>query len=372
MPVQLESAAFARRTPNSDIRSHSVGLSLLLLWRNKLAIDPGKAMRRRDLIAGLGVAAVLPPMWSFAAKAQQTPLRRIGVLLVGLSPESKAAQLFRRGLSDAGYFEGHNVVIEWRYAQGDYGRVAAFVDEFVRSNIEVMVMDSTIGTEVAKRATSTIPIVMALVLDPVGSGLIKGLARPGGNVTGLSMMTTIDLNSKRLELLKGAIPQLRNVAVMWNPDHPLHRRQVEDLKPRAPFLAIELSFVTVNRAEQLEPAFSDISQAKAQALYVIEDPLFFAERTTLLKLAAAAQLPTLHDLRRFPEEGALMSYGPDIYDLFRRSAGYVDRILKGAKPGDLPVEQPTRFELVMNLKTAKSLGLDISPTLLALADEIID
>jgi len=324
-------------------------------------------LRRREFVMMAGAAA-----WSFPAKAQQTPLRRIGVLLVGLSPDSKAAQHFRRGLRDAGYFEGRNIVIEWRYAQGDYGRVSSFVQEFIRGNIEVMVMDSTIGSEAAKRATSTIPIVMALVLDPVGSGLIESLAHPGGNVTGLSMMTSVDLNSKRLELLKGMIPRLRNVGVMWNPDHPLHHREVEDLKARAPSLGIQLTFFGVRGAEQLEPAFSNISGVGPQALYVIEDPLFFAQRATLLRLAGAARLPTLHDLRRFPEDGALMSYGPDLYDLFRRSAGYVDRILKGARPADLPVEQPTRFELVINLKTAMALGIEISPTLLALADDVIE
>ena len=169
-------------------------------------------------------------------------------------------------------------------------------------------MDSTVGTEAAKRATSTIPIVMALVLDPVGSGLINSLSHPGGNVTGLSMMTTVDLNSKRLELLKAMISPLSNVGVMWNPDHPLHRRQVEDLKIKAPFLAIELTFVAVSRVEQFERAFSDIGTAKAQALYVVDDPFFFAQRAPLLKFAAAARLPTLGDTRRFPEEGALMSY----------------------------------------------------------------
>jgi putative ABC transport system substrate-binding protein len=327
-------------------------------------------MWRRRFIALLGGAAAWPI--AARAKAQQRPFRRVGVLLVGLSPESKAAQHFRRGLRDAGYFEGRNVIIDWRYAHGDYGQVSEFVDEFIRMNIDVMVMDSTIGTKAAKRATSTIPIVMALVLDPVGSELIKSLAHPGGNVTGLSMMTTVDLNSKRLELLKGMLPQLSNVAVMWNPDHPLHQQQVVDLKTRAPFLAIELAFVAVRGADQLEPAFSDITGTKAQALYVIEDPLFFAQRAIVLKLAAAARLPTLHDLRRFPEEGALMSYGPDLYDLFRRSAGYVNLILKGAKPADLPVEQPTRFELVINLKTAKTLNLNIPPTLLALADDVIE
>jgi putative ABC transport system substrate-binding protein len=326
-------------------------------------------MRRREfVILASGYAAV----WSLPAAAQQVALPRIGLLLVGLSPESKAAQHFRRGLRDAGYIEGRNIIIEWRYAQGDYGRVSAFIDEFVRANIDIMVMDSTVGTEAAKRATSTIPIVMALVLDPVGSGLIKSLAHPGGNVTGLSMMTTVDLNSKRLELLKGMIPQLSSVAVVWNPDHPIHGRAVEGLKTRAPSLAIELTFVAVREANQLVPALSGIEGGKIQALYVIEDPLFFAQREPLLKFAAAARLPTLHDVRRWPEESALISYGPDLYDLFRRSAGYVARILKGTKPADLPVEQPTRFELVINLKTAKALGLAIPPNLLALADDVIE
>jgi putative ABC transport system substrate-binding protein len=326
-------------------------------------------MLRREFFGVLGGAAA---SWPVSAHAQQGGLPRIGVLLVGLSPESKAAQHFRRGLRDAGYFDGRNVVIEWRYAEGDYEKVRAFVDEFVRNKVNVMVMDSTVGTEVAKRATSTIPIVMALVLDPVGSGLIGSLAKPGANITGLSMMSNVDLNSKRLQLLKEVIPNLVRAAVIWNPDHPLHAKQVEDLKERAPSLAIELSFVSVRAPEQFGPAFSDFFKAKAQALYVIEDPLFFANRQTILSLASDTQLPTLHDLRRFPEEGALMSYGPDLYDLFRRAAIYVDRILKGADPATLPVEQPTRFELVINLKTAKALGLDIPATLLGLADEVIE
>jgi putative ABC transport system substrate-binding protein len=326
-------------------------------------------MKRREFITLVGGAAAA---WPITAQTQPVSLPRIGVLLVGLSPDSKAAQHFRRGLRDAGYFEGRNVVIEWRYAKGDYEKVRAFVDEFVRSKVNVMVMDSTIGTEVAKRATSTIPIVMALVLDPVGSGLIESLAKPGANVTGLSMMSTVDLNSKRLQLLREVIPNLARAAVMWNPDHPLHAKQVQDLKERAPSLTIELSFVAVRTPEQFGSAFSDFSQAKAQALYVIEDPLFFANRQKILSLASDAQLPTLHDLRRFPEEGALMSYGPDLYDLFRRAAIYVDRILKGAEPARLPVEQPTRFELVINLKTAKALGLDIPSTLLSLADDVIE
>ena len=326
-------------------------------------------MKRRAFITLLGGAAA----WPLAAHAQQqvTSPRRIGVLLVGLSPESKEAKQFRLGLRDAGYSEGRDVVIEWRSANGDYDRVPELVADLIRNKMDVIVQDSTIGTDVTKRATSTIPIVMALVLDPIGSGLVGNLAHPVGNVTGLSMMAT-ELYPKRLQLLKEVNPQLTRVAVFWNPDHPFHAKAVEILKAIAPSLSLELSFMGVRTPEQFGPAFSDVSLAKAQALYVVEDPIFFAHRMPLLKLASSARLPTIHETRRFPEAGALMSYGPDLYDLFRRAAIYVDRILKGAKPADLPVEQPTKFELVINLKTAKALGLEISDRLLALSDEVIE
>jgi putative tryptophan/tyrosine transport system substrate-binding protein len=327
-------------------------------------------MRRRKFITLLGGAAAT---WPLAARAQQaTSPRRLGFLLVGFSPDSKAAESFRRGLREAGYTEGRDVVIEWRVASGDYTRVPELIADLIQRKVEVMVHDSTVGTEVAKRSTSTIPIVMALVLDPVASGLVKSLANPGGNVTGLSMHTEIPLHSKRLQFLKEMIPDLTRAAVMWNPDHPLHGSAVENLKTIGPQMSIELSFMGVRRPEHLAPAFSDINQAKAQALMVMDDPIFFAHRTILLQPASAARLPTMHDLRRFPEVGALMSYGADVYDLFRRSATYVDRILKGASPSDLPVEQPTKFELVINLKTAKALGLTVSDRLIALADEVIE
>ena len=326
-------------------------------------------MKRRQFITLLGGAAAA---WPLAARAQQaTSPRRIGVLLVGLSPESKEAKQFRLGLRDAGYFEGRNVVIEWRSAKGDYNRVPELVADLIQSRVDVIVLDSTVATEASKRSTSTIPIVMALVTDPVGSGLVESLAHPGGNVTGLSVMT-MELNSKRLQLLKEVTPQLTRAAVLWNPDHPSHSKVVEDLKVVARSLSIKLSPVGLRTPEQFAQAFSEVSQAQAQALYVVEDPIFFAHRVSLLQLASAARLPTIHELRRFPEAGALMSYGPDLHDLFRRSAIYVDRIFKGAKPADLPVEQPTKFELVINLKTATALGLEVPPTLLAIADEVIE
>jgi putative ABC transport system substrate-binding protein len=185
-------------------------------------------------------------------------------------------------------------------------------------------------------------------------------------------MMAMELYPRRLQLLKELIPQLTSTGVFWNPDHPAHAKAVKELRAVAPSLSIELSFAAVQRPEQFDRAFSDVTRANAQALYVIDDPIFFAHRTILLKLASAARLPTIHDLRRFPEAGALVSYGPDVYDLFRRSATYVDRILKGTKPADLPVEQATKFELVINLRTAKALGLTIPDKLLALADDVIE
>ena len=260
-------------------------------------------------------------------------------------------QAFRQGLRDAGYFEGRDVVIEWRSANGDYDRVPALVADLVRSKVDVIVQDSTVGTEVTKRATSTIPIVMALVLDPVGSGLVENLAHPGGNITGLSMMAT-ELYPKRLQLLKQVIPKLTRAAVLWNPNHPLHAKVVEQLKAVAPSFSIELNFMGARMPDQFGPAFLDVTRANTQALYVVDDPIFFAHRAILLELASTARLPSIYETRRYPEAGALMSYGPDLHDLFRRAAIYVDRIFNGAKPADLPVEQPTKFELVINLKTA--------------------
>jgi putative ABC transport system substrate-binding protein len=325
-------------------------------------------MGRRGFVHALVVSLLSGPQ-AVAAQSTASP-RRIGFLLVGLTPESAAAQHFRKGLRDAGYSEGRSVVIEWRSAKGDYDRVPGLVADFIQSKVDVIVVDSTIAAQVAKRSTPTIPIVMALVLDPVGSGLVKSLAQPGGHVTGLSMMTT-ELKPKQLSLLKEAIPWLARLAVLWNPDHPYHAKVFDDLKAIAPALSIQLTSASVRTPDQFDPAFSDIRRAQAQALYVVDDPVFFAHHATILKLASKARLPTIHELRRWPEHGGLMSYGADLLDLFYRAAIYVDRILKGARPADLPVEQPTKFELVVNLKTAKALGLTLSPSILARADEVI-
>ena len=318
------------------------------------------------LVACLGLFGI-----PSAPNAQQPASpRHIGVLLVGRSPESKDAQEFRRALVDAGYVEGRDVVIEWRSAMGDYARVPPLVADLIQRKVDVIVVDGTLATQALKRATSTIPIVMALVADPVGSGLVANLAHPGENVTGVSHMSA-ELTAKRLELLKQAVPRTVRVAVLWNPAQPTHRKAVQDLEAAAPSLSIELNFVSARTPEEIGPAFSAVSRAHAQALYVLESALAYSHRTTLLKLASKGRLPVIYGERHFADAGALMSYGPSYEDLFRRSAGYVDKILKGARPGDLPIEQPAKFELVVNLKTARALGITIPDSILLRADEVI-
>ncbi len=306
-----------------------------------------------------------------AADAQQPAApRRIGVLLVIFSPESREAQAFREALRDEGYAEGRDAVIEWRFADGDYSKAPALAADLVQRKVDVIVVESTIAAQAVKRATSTIPVVMAIVADPVGSGLVASLAHPGGNVTGLSVMTT-DLTAKRLQLLKEAMPRVTRVAVLWNPDAPYSPKVIEELKAAAPSLSIELSFESARTSKQFGPAFSAFTRGHAQALYVIEDAFFSVHRTTLIELTSRARLPVMSFNRAFAEAGGLMFYGPNFEDLYRRSAGYVDRILKGAKPGDLPIEQPTKFELVVNLKAAKALGITIPESILLRADEVI-
>ena len=323
------------------------------------------------VLLAFALACLIPLGLASAPDAQQAASpRRIGVLLVLFSPESKEAQAFRQGLRDTGYAEGRDVMIEWRSANGDYDQVPRLVGELVQRKVDLIIVDSTVATRAAKRATSTIPIVMATIADPVGSGLVASLAHPGGNLTGLSMMTT-DLSAKRLQLLKEVIPRLTRVAVLWNPDTPYHPKAIEEIKAVAPSLSIKLSFVGARTSEDFSAAFSAVSRAHAQALYVIIDPYFFNHRMTLLALASKARLPVIYGEKNFAEAGALMSYGPNFGDMFRRSAEYVDKILKGAKPADLPIEQPKEYELVINLKTAKALGLTIPESILLRADEVI-
>ncbi len=306
------------------------------------------------------------------ADAQRGPMRHIGVLLVGFSPSDSPAKALQQGLHDAGYVEGRDITIEWRSANGDYDQVPRLAADLVRRRVDVIVVENTVAARALKGTTPTIPIVMAIVADPVGSGLVASLARPGGNVTGLSLMVT-ELTAKRLQLLKEAVPGATRVAVLWNPESPPHATVVKEIKTAAPSLSIEPRFIEARSVDDFERAFSAIRREHAQALYAAEGPLRGGRRTSraLLELASKARLPAIYGQRDFPDQGGLMSYGANFHDMFRRSAVYVDKILKGARPGDLPIEQPTRFELVINLKTARTLGLKIPEALLLRADQVI-
>ncbi|HVO45023.1 MAG TPA: ABC transporter substrate-binding protein [Steroidobacteraceae bacterium] len=294
----------------------------------------------------------------------------VGVLLVEFSIDSEEVKAFREGLREAGYAEGRDVAIEWRSAHGDYARIPELAADLVQRKVDVIVVDSTPGSQAVKRATSTIPIVIALAGDLVGSGLVTTLARPGENVTGFTTMAA-EQSAKRLQLLKETIPPITRVAVMWNPAIPWHSKALRDLRAAAPSLSIKLSTVSVRTFEQFGSAVSAARHAHAQALYVLADAQFATHRGTLIALASDARLPVIYSERHFAEAGGLMSYGASYVDPWRRSAEYVDKILKGTKPGDLPVRQATKFEFVVNLTTAKALGLTIPQSVLLTADALI-
>jgi putative ABC transport system substrate-binding protein len=332
-----------------------------------------RRLSRRSLINGIGTIAacgVLDSLTRGAYAQEARGPRRIGVLLVSWSPESKVVQAFRQGLQDAGEIEGRDVIVEWRYAGGDYGRVPQLAADLVRSKVDVIVANGTVATREAKRVTSTIPIVTVLLADPVGSGLVPSLAHTGGNITGNSIMSP-DLTAKRLQLLREVAPQATRVAVLSNPEAPYTRKVKEQLKDAARSLLMELNFIDAHNTHQFDAVFSAVSRVHAQALYVIEDALFETHRPAFLRLTLKAQLPVVYWARHWPDEGGLMSYGPSYSDLFHRAASYVDRILKGTKPGDLPIEQPSKFELVVNLRTAEALSIPIPESVLVRADEVI-
>ena len=309
-----------------------------------------------------------------AANAQQQgKVPRIGVLLPG-SPEpeyERRLDAFRQGLRELGYIDTQNIRLEYRWAHAHYEHLADLVAELLRLQVDVLVIDSNRAGFAAKRATSTLPIVLALSADPVGSGLVESLARPGGNITGMSTMHA-ELGAKRLELLKDMVPTAVRVAVLWNPDTPPAHLQWRNLQEAAPRLHVQLQAVEVRRATDLEPACATVAGWPADALLVIDDPtLTPAHQTEIVDCAARHRLPTMTGIRSLVAAGGLMSYGASFPDLYRRAATFVVKILQGAKPSDLPVEQPTKFELVLNLKTAQALGLTIPPNLLILADEVI-
>jgi ABC-type uncharacterized transport system substrate-binding protein len=328
-------------------------------------------MDRRVFLAGTGAVLLAAPL---AAEGQQAAkVARIGFLTFNVAPNSHLREAFRQGLRDLGYVEGRTVVIEYRDAEGKPERLPVLAAELVALKVDVIVAGGQAQGLAAKQATRTLPVVFAQAADPVASGLVTSLARPGANVTGLSNLAS-ELVGKCLELLTQAVPGIRRVAVLWQPG-VLGGGTEKDMLKRAEIAAraleVRLQVVEARSPADFDGAFSDMSRARAGALAVLLGPIFSTERRRLVDLAARHWLPTVYSGREFVDGGGLMSYGPDVADLFRRAATYVDKILKGVKPADLPVEQPTKFELVINLKTAKALGLTIPPSLLARADEVI-
>jgi putative ABC transport system substrate-binding protein len=317
---------------------------------------------RRAFLACLGGGLLAAPR---AAEAQRSTPR------VGLLDYAPFWEPFREGLRELGYVEGQNMVLEYRRTEGRQDRLPEMALEIVRQKVDVIVAYGTPGTQAAKRATSTIPIVMVGTGDPLKTGLIRSLAHPGGNVTGNTIMA-IQITTKRLQLLKEAVPRLSRVALLWNPGNAANAVQLEEMKSATRALGVTMVSLEARSPEEVEAALAGMGQVHAQGLMVTADAMLTLHLNRIVDAARASGLPTMYQLRENVEAGALMSYGPSLPELFRRAAAYVDRLLKGAKPADLPVEQPSKFELAINLKTAKALGLSVPPSLLQRADLVIE
>jgi putative ABC transport system substrate-binding protein len=327
-------------------------------------------MRRREFICFLGCGLVCP----CAALAQQSAKqRKIGWLSpLRSGPPAANLQAFRQSFEHLGHVEGRDIAIEFRFADGNADRLPSLAAELVDQKVDIIVTFATPAAVAARKATSTIPIVAISITDPVGRGLVESLARPGGNVTGLSFSVGLDIFSKSMELLKEAVPALQMVGLLLNPANPFHAAGASQIEAAAQALNVRARVFQARHPEEITTAFEAIAKAQFGAVFVVADVLFVTEAAQIAKLALTYQLPSMHQIRAGVEVGGLMSYGPDITDLYRRAAMYVDAILKGAKPADLPVQQPTKFELLINLNTARALGLTIPPMLLARADEVIE
>jgi putative ABC transport system substrate-binding protein len=325
---------------------------------------------RRTFVGTLAGGLLVAPL---AADAQPAgKVYRIGYLTAGsLTANPRVLEAFRQGLRDLGWVEGQNIAIEYRSAEGRLDRLPDLAAELVRLKVDVIAATPTPAALAAKNATGTVPIVGVSLTEPVGLGLIASLARPGGNVTGVSYSVGTDIFGKDLELLKEVVPKVRRVAVLSNPDGPAQPLTISNIKGAARSLGLQLQLVEARGPGDFDGAFAAMARERVGALLVVTDPVFIPHRARLVDLAANNRLPSIFTQRADVEAGGLMSYGPNFADMYRRAATYVDKILKGAKPGDLPVEQPTKFELVINLKTARALGLTIPPALLRRADEVI-
>jgi putative tryptophan/tyrosine transport system substrate-binding protein len=327
-------------------------------------------MRRREFLGVLCAATV----WHFAAHAQPDGTRRVGVLM-GIAPSDpefhRRIQSLTEALRDLGWIEGTNVVLEIRSAGGNLDRAPALAAELVDKKVDVIVTAGTQMIEASRKATTRIPIVMAVVGNAVGAGFVTSLARPGGNLTGLTLVAT-EQTPKRLELLKEVLPDVTRVSVLWNSTNSAHHLQWKELERAAPSFAVQLQSLPVRDRAELETAVLGAAQGRAQALLTLDDQLIISHRHWISASAVTQRLPLVGEVGLLARAGGLLSYAPSSVEMFRRSASYVDKILKGANPGDLPVEQPTTFELLINLKTAHALGLTIPPAVLARADEVIE
>jgi putative ABC transport system substrate-binding protein len=325
-------------------------------------------MRRRDFITLFGGGAAT---WPIVARAQQPKLPIIGYLGATTAAAQKQwVDAFLQRLSELGWIEGRTVAIEYRWGEGRSERTAEVAAELVQSRVDVILAGGTEPTVAAKKATAVIPIVFGLAGDPVGIGLVASLARPGGNVTGLSA-EAVDFAGKRLEILRELIPSFGRLAILANPEYPGLKTEMSEIQAAARTLGLDVTTSEIRQAQDIAPAFDTLS-GRVDAIYAVADPLLNSLRVRICTLALRARLPTIFLQREYVDAGGLMSYGPNIPSMFRRSADYVDKILRGAKPDDLPVEQPTKFDFDINLKTAKALGLTIPQTLMATADEVIE
>jgi putative ABC transport system substrate-binding protein len=319
---------------------------------------------RREFITFFGAAATA---WPLAAHAQPRTLPVIGYLHQAGTPFMAD---FLQGMHDNGYFEGQNIIIEYRPAERA-DRLPDLAAELVGLKVKVIVAAGSQAVYAAQQATTTIPIVMTGSSDPIGTGFVASLARPGGNITGMSLLST-DVSGKRLQLLKEIVPGLSMIAILWNPDDPPATLSLKETQNAAAALHLSTQAVEVRSADDFETAFASITNMRAQALVLLSAPIIGIYGERLAELAMKSRLPTIQNSKEFAKAGGLMSYGPSFAGSFRRAAVYVDKILKGTKPADLPVEQPTRFEFIINLQTARKLGIDVPPTLLALTDEVIE
>ena len=327
---------------------------------------------RRKLVIALGAGALAAPFGSFAQ--QQGKVWRVGFLNLA-APDSigmPRLQAVRDGLHELGYIEGTNLQFDVRWAEGKFDRLPALVAELVALKVDVIVIASNVVASAALKVTKTLPIVMAVSGDPVGDGLAASLARPGGNITGLSSMAP-ELGAKRIQLLKEVFPKLsRSLAVLWNSAQSGMRSRFDEANSAAPKLGIGVRSIELRSLDEIESAFEAMSKEPPEALVLIADPFTLSQRKRIVEFAAAKRLPAIYDAAEFVDVGGLMSYGPDLLSLYRRSAYYVDRIFRGAKPGDLPIEQPMQFELVINMKTAKALGIKIPQSIMLQATRVIE